>query len=103
MAVAEVFRALGDPVRLEMVERLTKRKASTISDVSSGLGISRQGARKHLRVLEEAGVVYLLPQGRDVMVHLQMDTLEKARAFIAELEIRWDERMEAFRKFVEEI
>lgn len=99
--VAAVFRALGDPVRLEMVQRLTLGRPCTIAAVSKGLGITRQGARKHLQVLVDADLVRLEPKGRDVMVELDAETLVKAKAFIAELEKRWDMRLEALRMFVE--
>lgn len=59
MAAAEIFRALGDPVRLEMVRRLTRDSRCTIGVISEGLGITRQGARKHLQVLADARVVVL--------------------------------------------
>ncbi|RYG31212.1 ArsR family transcriptional regulator, partial [bacterium] len=59
MAVSEVFRALGDPVRLSMVQRLTRRGPWTLGTVSEGLGVTRQGARKHLQVLADAKLVAL--------------------------------------------
>ena len=102
MAVAEVFNALGDPVRLEMVQRLTNGQPSTISVVSEGLGITRQGARKHLQVLADAGLVTLQPRGREVAVELDVKTLDSARAYIAELEKRWDARLDALKSFVED-
>ena len=101
MALAEVFRALGDPVRLEMVQRLVKEESCTISAVSEGLGITRQGARKHLQVLVSARIVPLEPKGRDVYVLLAPERLDEARAFIAELEAKWDSRLDALKKFVE--
>ncbi len=101
MAVSEVFRALGDPVRLEMVRRLSLGEPSTISGVSLGLGITRQGARKHLQVLADAGLVTLVSQGREVAVALSPARLEAARAFLAEMERRWDERLDALKRFVE--
>jgi DNA-binding transcriptional ArsR family regulator len=101
MAVADVFRALGDPVRLEMVRRLTEGQRCTIGSVSSDLGITRQAARKHLQVLVDAKLVALEPKGRDVIVKLNPLVLEQARAHIAELERRWDRRLEALRRFVE--
>jgi DNA-binding transcriptional ArsR family regulator len=101
MAIAEVFKALGDPVRLEMVQRLTQGSPCTISTVSSALGISRQGARKHLDVLARANLVSLQPRGRDVLVHLDRVALDDAAAYIAELERCWDRRLEALKKFVE--
>lgn len=102
MAVAELFRALGDPTRLEMVRRLSSGAPHTITSVSSGLEISRQGARKHLRILADAKVITLEPKGRDTGVRLDRDALEQSKAFIAELELRWDKRLEALRRFVDE-
>ena len=102
MATAEIFRALGDPIRLEMVQRLTRGSRYTITALSEGLGITRQGARKHLQVLADARVVALQPEGRDVLVSLEPESLDQARLFIAELERRWDARLDALRSFVEE-
>lgn len=101
MAVVETFKALGDPVRLEMVRRLTSGSSHTVGSISSGLGVSRQGARKHLEVLTKAGLIVLEPKGRETAVRIDRDSLEAARRFIAELEQRWDERLEALRDFVE--
>ena len=101
MAVAAVFRALGDPVRLKMVQRLTEGRPATISVVSAGLGITRQGARKHLQVLAAAGLVPLEPKGREVTVGLEVGSLGSARAFISELGNRWDARLDALKEFVE--
>jgi DNA-binding transcriptional ArsR family regulator len=104
MAVAEVFRALGDPVRLEMVRRLSRPegKPCTIAEVSSGLGITRQGARKHLQVLVDARLAELEPSGRDVLVRLDTESLQQARTYLAEIERQWDTRLAALRRLVEE-
>lgn len=99
---AEVFRALGDPTRLELVRRLSSGAPHTISSVSQGLVISRQGARKHLQILADAHLVTLESHGRDTNVHLDRNTLEQGKAFIAELEQQWDARLEALRQFVDE-
>ena len=100
--VAQVFQALGDPVRLEMVQRLSRNQPCTIDTVSRGLGISRQGARKHLQVLADARLVVLEPKGREVHVQLEASAFDQVKAFIARLEREWDRRLEKLRKFVEE-
>jgi DNA-binding transcriptional ArsR family regulator len=102
MAEADLFRALGDRTRLEMVRRLSSGVPHTITSVSSGLDISRQGARKHLQMLADAKVITLESRGRDTSVRLERETLERGRAFIAELELRWDERLEDLRRFVDD-
>lgn len=83
-----------------MVQRLSNG-ACTITVVSSELGITRQGARKHLQVLADAQVVHLTPKGRDVLVELDRNQLDDAKRFIAEIEKRWDHRLEALKRFVE--
>jgi len=102
MAVAELFRALGDPTRIEMVTRLSSGAPHTITSVSSGLEISRQGARKHLQILADAKVITLEAKGRDTNVYIDRNTLDQGKAFITELELRWDKRLEALRHFVDD-
>ncbi len=101
-AVVDIFRALGDPFRLEMVRRLTEGPPLTIATVSDGLGISRQGARKHLQVLADAELVSMATKGREVLVELSPPAMDRAKAFLAEMERRWDVRLEALRRLVEE-
>ena len=101
MEVSAVFRALGDPIRLEMVRRLASGESYTITTVSRGLDITRQGARKHLQILADARVISLLKKGRDTEVRLLRDTLDQGKAFIEELEQKWDMRLSALKKFVE--
>lgn len=102
MPVAELFQALGDPIRLEMVSRLSSGNTYTISSISSDLGMSRQGARKHLQVLSNAHIVKLEIHGRDTQVSLQRESFEQGKAFITELEQRWNKRLEKLRIFIEE-
>jgi DNA-binding transcriptional ArsR family regulator len=101
MAIVELFRALGDPTRLEMVQRLSNGSSQTIGSVSNGLEISRQGARKHLQILADANIVTLHPKGRDTIVAIDLNTLDQAKKFISGLEKRWEQRLNALKDFVE--
>jgi DNA-binding transcriptional ArsR family regulator len=101
MNAAHVFHALGDPTRLEMVQRLARSQPCALAAISQGLGITRQGARKHLQVLADAKLVVLRPQGREVLAELDASALDVAKAFIEKLERRWDRRLEALKKAVE--
>ena len=75
MIEAGVYKALGDPIRLEIVRRLSTRSTSTIGELSTDLGLSRQGARKQLQVLVKANVVHLKQRGRQTDVTLDKNTL----------------------------
>ncbi|MDB5237845.1 MAG: HTH-type transcriptional regulator [Candidatus Kaiserbacteria bacterium] len=102
MKLADTYKALGDPVRLKMVERLSKNPAYTLGALSKGLGVTRQGARKHLVILENARIVRLVPGGRETKVLLNGASLNKASSFISELGRAWDVRLEALRAFSEQ-
>jgi DNA-binding transcriptional ArsR family regulator len=102
MAAVELFRALGDPVRLEIMRRLSRRDRWTINSLSDGLGQTRQGVRRHIQVLADVHLIHLEPKGREVYVELDAEGIAEAKVFIAEIERQWDRRLEALKRFVEE-
>ncbi len=60
-----VFRALADPTRRFLLDRLFERDGRTLTELESELEMTRFGAMKHLKVLEEAGLVVSRKQGRE--------------------------------------
>ena len=63
---ALIFRALGDPSRRLLLDRLFQRDGQTLGELAAHLpGMTRQGAMKHLRVLREAGLVVARREGRE--------------------------------------
>ncbi len=61
----DVFRALADPVRRRLLDRLRRRDGQTLVELCRGLPMTRFGISKHLRVLEGAGLVTTRRQGRE--------------------------------------
>ena len=60
-----VFRALADPTRRHLLDRLYERDGRTLTELESELAMTRFGVMKHLRVLEEAGLVVTRRSGRE--------------------------------------
>ena len=60
-----VFKALADPTRRFLLDRLHERDGRTLTELESELEMTRFGAMKHLRVLEEAGLVTTRRAGRE--------------------------------------
>ena len=60
-----VFKALADPTRRFLLDRLFTRYGRTLTELESELEMTRFGVMKHLRVLEEAGLVVTRRQGRE--------------------------------------
>ena len=61
----KVFKALADPTRRELLDRLFERDGQSLGALEEGLPMSRFGVMKHLRVLEEAGLVTRQRRGRE--------------------------------------
>ena len=60
-----VFRALADPPRRLLLDRLFERDGRTLTELESQLEMTRFGVMKHLRVLEDAGLVATRRSGRE--------------------------------------
>src|SRR3982750_4346806 len=60
-----VFRALADPTRRLLLDRLFTRDGRTLTERESELAMTRFGVMKHLRVLEDAGLVITRREGRE--------------------------------------
>ena len=61
----EVFRALADPTRRGLLDRLFERDGRTLTELEEGLPMTRFGVMKHLRVLEAANLVTTRRRGRE--------------------------------------
>jgi uncharacterized protein YndB with AHSA1/START domain len=61
----QVFRALGDPTRRDLLDRLFEEDGQTLQELTARYPISRFGVMKHLRVREEAGLVVARRRGRE--------------------------------------
>jgi DNA-binding transcriptional ArsR family regulator len=60
-----VFKALADPTRRRLLDRLFARDGQSLSELEAGLEMTRFGVMKHLRVLEDAGLVASRRAGRE--------------------------------------
>jgi DNA-binding transcriptional ArsR family regulator len=65
-----VFKALADPTRRHLLDRLFEREGRTLTELESELQMTRFGVMKHLRVLETAGLVVSRRQGREKLHYL---------------------------------
>ena len=80
-ALSRVFAALADPTRRDMVARLSEADA-TVNELAEPYDVSVQAISKHLKVLEEAGLVSRSRQAQRRPVHLEVDVLEVMTSWI---------------------
>jgi DNA-binding transcriptional ArsR family regulator len=99
---APLFAALGDATRLRLVSRLCDDGPMSITRLTAGSHITRQAITKHLRVMEQAGLVRSTRHGRESVWQLQHQRLEDARRHLALISKQWDNALARLRKFVED-
>ena len=99
---AVLFAALGDQTRLRLVGRLCEAGPMSITRLTAGSRVTRQAIRKHLRVLEQAGLVCSTRRGRESVWHLEQRRLRDARRYLSVISEQWDDALGRLRKFVEE-
>jgi DNA-binding transcriptional ArsR family regulator len=99
---ASIFAALGDETRLAMVARLAGGEAQSIARLTAGTRLTRQAVSKHLRVLEEAGVVRSLKVGRESQYALEPKPIDNVRDYLANVSAQWDDALARLKSFVED-
>lgn len=89
--LSRVFAALADPTRRDMVARLTAGDA-TVGDLAAPYDVSLQAVSKHLKVLEDAGIVSRTRQAQRRPVHLEAEVFDLMTAWIERYRRQAEER-----------
>jgi DNA-binding transcriptional ArsR family regulator len=100
-ASAPIFAALGTETRLRLVNRLGVEGPQSIASLTEGTDITRQAIAKHLRVLEDAGLVKGARHGRESVWELDAHKIEEARRFLDHISAQWDAALGRLKAFVE--
>ncbi|MNK88212.1 Helix-turn-helix domain protein [compost metagenome] len=99
---ANIFAALGDPTRLSLVAKLIDRRPHSISTLTEGSKLTRQGITRHLTVLESVGLVSKVKDGRESLYELDPKPLESLQEYLEVIAAQWDRSLHSLKAFVEE-
>jgi len=89
--IAPIFAALGDGSRLEILAMLGDGDDHPISEIAHSFPITRQGVTRHLRVLEQAGLVRRRSVGREVRYRLEPVQFKLAHEYLSRASMQWDD------------
>jgi DNA-binding transcriptional ArsR family regulator len=99
--VNDPFKALSHPIRRGIVERLAAGPA-TVGHVTEDFGVSKPAISKHLKVLEETGVVTRVIDGRTHRLSLEPEALTDAAEWMDEQRALWGRLMEVVDEYLKE-
>lgn len=88
-----VLRALADPTRRAIVARLSRSDAS-VGDLAAPFDVSLPAISRHLRVLEDAGVIERERRGRERYCRLRVEPLDAVERFVVDTRADWNARLD---------
>ena len=95
------FKALAHPLRRDIVERLSGGTA-TVGEVTRDFEVSKPTISRHLKMLEQAGVVRRVIDGRNHRLTLQPEALAEASYWIELQRERWERMFDVVGEYLEE-
>ncbi|WP_201313002.1 metalloregulator ArsR/SmtB family transcription factor [Dyella sp. EPa41] len=99
----DVMRALADPTRRSVYERIAGAEEISVADLTRGSGVSQSAVSQHLKSLKQAGLVVERPEGRNVYYRAQPDGLTPLADWMGDYGAFWRERFHALRALMKEI
>jgi DNA-binding transcriptional ArsR family regulator len=95
------YDALAEPSRRQILDLLRARERS-VGDLVARLRLSQPGVSKHLKVLREAGLVEVRPEGRQRWYRLRAEPLAEVDRWLAPYRAHWSGRLDALERHLEE-
>lgn len=102
-AVDVVMRALADPTRRAVFERVVSCDEITVADLTRGSGVTQGAVSQHLKSLKQAGLVAERPEGRKVYYRAQPEGLAPLVDWMSHYGAFWRERFTNLRTLLKEM
>ena len=101
--VTTVMRALADPTRRAVFERVFERKEISVAELTRGSGVTQGAISQHLKSLKQAGLVAERAEGRNVYYRAAPQGLEPLVTWMDHYGVFWRERFQNLRDLLKEI
>ena len=98
---ADVFNAIAEPRRRQIVELLARRGALAVGALVVALGLPQPAVSKHLAVLRKVGVVAVTKQGKERVYNLEAEKLKTVHDWVKTFEDLWDHQLDRIKERAE--
>ena len=99
---ADVFNAIAEPRRRQLVELLARRGALAVGTLVAALGLPQPAVSKHLGVLRTVGVVAVIKQGKQRVYHLEAEKLKTVHDWVKAFEELWGHQLDRIKERAEQ-
>src|ERR1700760_902088 len=94
-AQVEFFQALADPVRFRIVETMLGGECA-VGDIVERMDIHQSGVSRHLRILSDAGIVQMRPDGQRRLYSLRKEAFDELETWVAGYRRNWEKPLGRF-------
>lgn len=101
VSLDRTFSACAHPIRRQIIERLAEREM-TVGEATGDFGVSKPAISRHLRVLEEAGAIARVIDGRTHRLRLSGHALGEAETWIERQRALWERKFEVVEQYLHE-
>ena len=98
--INDVMRALADPTRRAVFERVAESGEINVADLTRGSGVTQGAISQHLKSLKQAGLVVERPEGRNVYYRAQPEGLEPMLEWMTRYGVFWRKRLDALERLL---
>ncbi|MCP4974638.1 MAG: winged helix-turn-helix transcriptional regulator [Maribacter sp.] len=98
----DVFQAIADPVRRDIIKILAK-ETHTVNAVAEKFDVSRPAISKHIRILNECGIVEINKKGRERYCQIKPQNLIPAFLWIEQYKSLWEDRIDSFEQYLNKL
>ena len=96
----DVFQAIADPTRREIVSLLA-HKSMNLNSVAENFDISRPAISKHIKILTECGLIVIRQEGRDRYCEAKLKKLNEVAEWVEQYKVFWTKKLDALENFLD--
>ncbi len=96
----DVFQAIVDPTRREIIALIADRQPLTLNQIAEHFDITRPAISNHIKILNECGIISIEQVGRERHCKIQPGNLKEVSDWIGQFNRLWEQRIDSFEKYV---
>ena len=98
----DVFQAIADPTRRQIIDIIAKQPLN-LNSVAEKFDMSRQAVSLHIKILEECGLIMLRQEGRERYCEVKFDKLNEVSVWVDQYKQHWEQKLDSMETYLKKL
>jgi DNA-binding transcriptional ArsR family regulator len=98
----DVFQAIADPTRREIIGLIAKQPLN-LNSVAERFDMTRQAVSLHIKILEECGLIMLKQQGRERLCEARLEALGEVSAWVEQYKQHFEDKLDSLERYLDKL